>query len=99
MADGDDPRFNQFVLFQAQNAGLFLGKVPNPATGEYGVNLRAAKSVLDSLELLRDKSTGNLTDSENAFLTKAIENIQGLYGAVSEEFATDEDDISEDADS
>ena len=34
-----DPRFHDFVLLQAQNAGLFLGQIPNPATGyRFGQN-------------------------------------------------------------
>ena len=47
-----DPRFNEFVIMQAQNAGLFLGQIPTPQTGTKSVNLRAAKSVIDSLEML-----------------------------------------------
>lgn len=74
-----DPRFSEFVLFQAQNAGLFLGCVPNPATGEVTVNMRAAKSVLDSLEMLEEKTKGNLAEKEVQLLSKALENIRRLY--------------------
>lgn len=71
-----------FVLFQAQNAGLFLGKLPNPNSGETTVNLRAAKSVLDSLHMLRDKTQGNLHNEEENFLAKAISNIETLFAEV-----------------
>ena len=74
-----DPRFYDFVLFQAQNAGLFLGKIPNPATGQSSVNVKAAKSVIDSLEMLRDKTGGNLTKEEDALLSKVLENVLALY--------------------
>lgn len=74
-----DPRFNNFVLLQAQNAGLFLGQLPNPATGEKSINLIAAKSVIDSLEMLANKTSGNLTTDEQTLLTKAIENLTHLY--------------------
>lgn len=67
-----------FVLFQAQNAGLFLGKIPNPATGETSTNLRAASSVLESLEMLQEKTKGNLVKEEQAFLDKAVGNIKEL---------------------
>lgn len=77
-----DKRFMDFVLFQAQNAGLFLGKLPNPATGEPAVNLRAAKSVLDSLHMLREKTQGNLHQEEANFLDKAISNIETLFAEV-----------------
>lgn len=78
-APEDDPRFREFVLFQAQNAGLFLGKIPNPATGEPAVNLRAAKSVIDSLEMLASKTEGNLTESEEKLLAMALKNLKPLY--------------------
>lgn len=74
-----DPRFNEFVLLQAQNAGLFLGQIPNPATGEKTVNLRAAKSVIDSLGMLRVKTAGNLTETEAKLLEMALKNLLPLY--------------------
>jgi hypothetical protein len=74
-----DPRFNNFVLLQAQNAGLFLGQLPHPLTGKKSVNLIAADSVIESLEMLAAKTKGNLTADEQTLLTKAIKNITFLY--------------------
>jgi hypothetical protein len=74
-----DPRFNDFILLQAQNAGLFLGQIPNPATKEKSVNLRAAKSVIDSLGMLRKKTAGNLTETEEKLLEMALKNLLPLY--------------------
>ena len=74
-----DPRFNEFILIQAQNAGLFLGQLPNPQTGENSVNLRAAKSVMDSLEMLASKTKGNLTSSEAKLLETALTNLRPIY--------------------
>jgi hypothetical protein len=74
-----DPRFNEFVILQAQNAGLFLGQIPHPVTGEKTINLRAAKSVLDSLEMLASKTAGNLTEIEEKLLTTALANLRPLY--------------------
>ncbi|WP_052573316.1 DUF1844 domain-containing protein [Haloferula sp. BvORR071] len=74
-----DPRFNEFIILQAQNAGLFLGQIPHPATGEASVNLRAAKSVMDSLEMLVAKTEGNLTEIEEKLLTTALANLRPLY--------------------
>ncbi len=80
-----DARFNEFVILQAQNAGLFLGQIPNPHTGEKSVNLRAAKSVIDSLEMLASKTRGNLTASESKLLVMAIQNLKPLYVAAADE--------------
>ncbi|MGB2402722.1 MAG: DUF1844 domain-containing protein [Akkermansiaceae bacterium] len=77
-----DTRFNDFVYLQAQNAGLFLGQLPNPATGEKSVNLKAAATVLDSLEMLATKTKGNLTREEAGLLEKALLNIRALYANV-----------------
>jgi Domain of unknown function (DUF1844) len=78
-----DPRFNEFIIFQAQNAGLFLGQIPNPSSGELQINLRAAQSVIDSLEMLASKTLGNLTASEAKLLQRVLENIRPLYLAAS----------------
>ena len=77
-----DTRFNDFVYLQAQNAGLFLGQLTNPATGEQSVNLKAAAMVLDSLEMLAAKTQGNLTQEETSLLEKALLNIRALYANV-----------------
>ena len=74
-----DPRFNEFILIQAQNAGLFLGQIPNPLNGEKSVNLRAARSVIDSLEMLASKTAGNLTSSEAKLLETALTNLKPIY--------------------
>lgn len=74
-----DPRFSEFVILQAQNAGLFLGQIPNPVDGRKSVNLRAAKSVIDSLEMLASKTRGNLTPSEEKLLSTAIQNLRPLF--------------------
>ncbi len=76
-----DPRFSEFIFFQAQNAGLFLGQIPHPVTGEREINLRAAKSVIDSLEMLVPKTYGNLAPAESKLLRSVLEKIGPLYQA------------------
>ena len=87
-----DPRFNEFILIQAQNAGLFLGQIPNPQTGENSVNLRAAKSVMDSLEMLASKTKGNLTSSEAKLLETALVNLRPIYEQASAQADDSEQD-------
>lgn len=82
--EAPDPRFASFVYFQAQNGGLFLGRIPNPSTGETNVNIRAARSVLDSLEMLSDKSKGNLNKAEEKLLSFAVDNLRTLFDEVSQ---------------
>lgn len=79
-----DPRFNEFVILQAQNAGLFLGQIPNPHSGGKQINLRAAQSVIDCLEMLVPKTHGNLTAAEQKLLATALDNLRPLYQAALE---------------
>ena len=77
-----DSRFNEFIFLQAQNAGLFLGQLPHPATGETSINIKAAETVLDSLEMLAIKTKGNLTSEEANLLEKALINIRTLHANI-----------------
>jgi hypothetical protein len=74
-----DPRFNEFVLIQTQNAGLFLGHIPDPRTGKPTINPRAARSIIDSLEMIQTKTRGNLTAEETRLLDTALRNLRPLY--------------------
>lgn len=78
-APQDDARFHEFLMLQAQSAGLFLGQIPDPRSGERQINLRAAKSVIDCLEMLVGKTRGNLSATEEKLLHTAIKNLQPLY--------------------
>ena len=80
-----DPRFEQFVFLQSQSAGLFLGRIPHPGTGEPSVNLKAARSVIDSLEMLEEKTRGNLNDAEQRLLDTALDNLRPLLAKVESE--------------
>jgi hypothetical protein len=80
-APAADPRFNEFIILQAQNAGLFLGQIPNPHSGTKQINLRAAQSVIDSLEMLATKTVDNLTTAEQKLLSSALDNLRPLFQA------------------
>lgn len=86
-----DPRFSEFILLQAQNAGLFLGQIPNPHTGQKQINLRAAQSVIDSLDMLVAKTRGNLTSQEAKLLTVALTNLRPLYEQAADPTESDSD--------
>ena len=91
-----DPRFTDFVILQAQNTGLFLGQIPNPSTGKPEVNLPAARSVLDSLEMLEGKTKGNLTEEEEKLLATALLNLRGLYEEAEARTKVEEEDADTD---
>jgi hypothetical protein len=72
-------RFIEFVMMHAQNAALFLGQIPNPKTGEAEVNLDLARMFIDQLEMIQEKTRGNLTNEETTVLRNALSNLQMAY--------------------
>jgi Domain of unknown function (DUF1844) len=72
-------RFIEFVMMHAQNAALFLGQIPNPKTGEAEINLDLARMFIDQLEMIQEKTRGNLTNDEAMVLRNAISNLQMAY--------------------
>ena len=77
-------RFIEFVMMQAQNAALFLGQIPNPKTGQGEVNLELAKMFIDQLEMIQEKTRGNLSSEETAVLRNTLSNLQMVYVEVAQ---------------
>ena len=72
-------RFIEFVMMHAQNAALFLGQIPNPKTGEAEINLDLARMFIDQLEMIQEKTRGNLTNEETMVLRNALSNLQMAF--------------------
>ncbi|MDA7629685.1 DUF1844 domain-containing protein [bacterium] len=77
--EAPDARFSAFVYYQTQAGVMFLGKVADPTKGETSVDLKKARNVIDNLEMLREKSKGNLNESEDKLLSVAIEKMRELF--------------------
>ncbi|MFZ4116010.1 MAG: DUF1844 domain-containing protein [Chthoniobacterales bacterium] len=69
-------RFIEFIMMQAQQAMLFLGRLPHPSTGETVVNLEAARMFIDYLETLHEKTRGNLSADEEKILSSILSELQ-----------------------
>lgn len=76
-------RFIAFVMMHAQQASLFLGQIPHPQTGKAETNLEAAKMFIDQLEMIREKTRGNLTQDESGILTHVLSDLQLAFVKVS----------------
>ena len=72
-------RFIEFVMMTAQNAALFLGQIPNPKSGEPEVNLDLARMFIDQLEMIQEKTRGNLTNEETMVLRNTLSNLQMAF--------------------
>ena len=51
----------------------------NPQTGKTEKRLDMAKYVIDSLDLLKEKTKGNLTESEERFINAIIADLKLAY--------------------
>jgi hypothetical protein len=63
--------FQKLVDFLAQNAVVCLG-VPDPRTGQAFIDLETARELIDMLEALREKSTGNLAQEDDRLLAEVL---------------------------
>jgi Domain of unknown function (DUF1844) len=72
-------RFIEFVMMQAQQASLFLGRIPSPHSGKTEVLLEPAKLFIDHLEMIREKTRGNLTNEEKEILNSVLSDLEMAY--------------------
>lgn len=72
-------KFIEFVMMQAQQASLFLGRIPNPQSGQSEVLLEPAKLFIDHLEMIREKTRGNLTTQEAEILNSVLTDLQMAF--------------------
>lgn len=56
-----------------------LGHMPHPATGKVEVNKPYAKHYIDTLEMLGEKTKGNLSDDESKMLSEALHALRMAY--------------------
>ena len=68
-----DPSLLLIIQLHQLQAMLHLGLIPNPATGQPGPpNLDGARFELALLEILEEKTRGNLDAEEERFLLEII---------------------------
>lgn len=71
--------FDVLVSMLFTQAMATLGHFPNPATGKPEVNKPYAKHYIDTLEMLDNKTKGNLTDAESKILSEALHALRMAY--------------------
>lgn len=64
--------FETFVLSLGTATMVALGEIENPVTKKKEKNLEAAKQHIDILEILVNKTAGNLSDQENKLLSQIL---------------------------
>jgi Domain of unknown function (DUF1844) len=76
-----DVAFLDLVGMLATNAMLQLGDLPDPASGENVENLPVVQQMITFLEILRDKTRGNLTGEEGEVLDQVLYDLRMRYMA------------------
>lgn len=56
-----------------------LGHIPDPVSGTTNVNKPYAKHTIDTLEILGEKTKGNLSDDESKMLSEALHALRMAY--------------------
>ena len=73
--------FTAFVMSLNTSALFHLGEISDPTTGEKNLDLILVKHTIDTLQLLEDKTKGNLSDDEQDLLKNALYDLKMRYVA------------------
>ncbi len=71
--------FFNYIASLGFQAMIFLGEIPNPLTNQVDKNLKQAKFLIDTMVVIRDKTTGNLSKEEAELLNGSIYELQLRY--------------------
>ncbi|MFC2094283.1 DUF1844 domain-containing protein [Bacteroidota bacterium] len=71
--------FMHLVLQNQQMAMISLGQVKNPVSDRLDKNLEYAKLSIDTLNMLVQKTKGNLSDYEDTLLTETVNQLKIIY--------------------
>ncbi|MFH0838900.1 MAG: DUF1844 domain-containing protein [Candidatus Omnitrophota bacterium] len=74
--DEHDANFSFFISSLAMQAFVFLGLMPDPMSQKVQKDLVHAKYIIDTLQMLKDKTKNNLTTEEQANLDETLYALQ-----------------------
>ncbi len=71
--------FTNFILSLSTSALFHFGDYPDPVSGKTQKNLSAAKQTIDLLDLLNEKTKGNLNEQENNLIQGVLYELKMRY--------------------
>lgn len=71
--------FSTFILSLSSSVLMNLGMLENPVTGETDTDTAQAKQTIDLIDLLKDKTRGNLTESEDKLVEDVLYELRMRY--------------------
>ncbi len=77
---GDEPKrspaFENLIRSLGQNAAMLLGGYADPRTGQPMLDLEGAREMIDMLDILHEKTKGNLAPEESTLLLDVLGNLK-----------------------
>jgi Domain of unknown function (DUF1844) len=70
------PAFENLVRSLGQNAAMLLGGYTDPGTGQPMLDMDGAREMIDMLDVLREKTIGNLAPEEDTLLLDVLGNLK-----------------------
>jgi hypothetical protein len=71
--------FEMLLTTLATEALVALGQVPHPATGKTEVHRNQAKFLIDTVDILKQKTAGNLSTSEQQVLDSLLHQLRMVF--------------------
>ena len=75
----DQLTFSTFVLSLSTSVLVSLGELPDPLKNEESLNLPLAKQTISLVEMLMDKTKGNLTEEEDKLIGNILYDLRMKY--------------------
>ena len=73
------PKFTDHILSLAQSVYVLLGVVEDPFSNEKKVDLKQAKYTIDLIEVLKEKTEGNLLQDEQELWEEVLYDLRMKY--------------------
>lgn len=73
------PDFNFFLSTMGMQAMIALGKLENPITKKQDKNLTQGRFIIDTLDMIKEKTTGNLAQEEKELLDNLLHDLKMIY--------------------
>ena len=80
-----EANFSMFVSGLGMQALMCLGEIANPVTNKKEKNLNQARYIIDTIEMLKNKTEGKLTQEESNMMDSILYEIRMKYVAKKEE--------------
>ena len=71
--------FSTFLLSLSTSAMVSLGELPDPIQSEKSVNLMLAQQTITIIEILKEKTEGNLTEEEERLIDGILYDLHIKY--------------------